>query len=243
MGAAAPLHASSSREAVPRAGIGKEKRTFGFIRLFKNMQGGMLADSSLLKNIFYFEIQKDMINDETIEFMRVFRVVTRCWGSFLRRVRGRSDRVCDIVACHASMASSRDVVVPRESTSGRRRRRQPYLDIEEYNTLVAKNASKAAEGLCAWTKAMCSYQAASKIVKPKLEALKSPRPNSPKPKELDKAEAKLQGVMDVLNKLKAVRGPDGRQGRDRGTVAASRRLLTPSTRLASIRRGHGRLDA
>ena len=64
-------HASSSREAVPRAGIGKEKRTFGFIKdSFKNMQGGMLADSSFLKNIFYFsKYEKDMINDETIEFM------------------------------------------------------------------------------------------------------------------------------------------------------------------------------
>ena len=90
-----PWHASSSREAVPRAGIGKEKRTFGFIKdSFKNMQGGMLADSSFLKNIFYFsKYEKDMINDETIEFMRVFRVVTRCWGSFLCRVWGRSDRV------------------------------------------------------------------------------------------------------------------------------------------------------
>ena len=60
-------------------GIGKEKRTFGFIRdSFKNMQGGMLADSSFLKNIFYFsKYEKDMINDETIEFMRVFRVLTR----------------------------------------------------------------------------------------------------------------------------------------------------------------------
>ena len=81
-------------------GIGKEKRTFGFIKdSFKNMQGGMLADSSFLKNIFYFsKYEKDMINDETIEFMRVFRVVTRCWGSFLGRVRGRSDRVGAVAA-------------------------------------------------------------------------------------------------------------------------------------------------
>ena len=59
------------------AGIGKEKRTFGFIKdSFKNMQGGMLADSSFLKNIFYFsKYEKDMINDETIEFMRARGVV------------------------------------------------------------------------------------------------------------------------------------------------------------------------
>ena len=50
----------------------KGERTFGFIKdSFKNMQGGMLADSSFLKNIFYFsKYEKDMINDETIEFMR-----------------------------------------------------------------------------------------------------------------------------------------------------------------------------
>ena len=80
-------------------GIGKEKRTFGFIKdSFKNMQGGMLADSSFLKNIFYFsKYEKDMINDETIEFMRDFRVVT-CGGAFtpstrlvsIRRGRGWS---------------------------------------------------------------------------------------------------------------------------------------------------------
>ena len=131
-------------------GIGKEKRTFGFIKdSFKNMQGGMLADSSFLKNIFYFsKYEKDMINDETIEFM------------------------------------------------------QPYLDIEEYNTQVAKNASKAAEGLCAWTKAMCSYQAASKIVKPKLEALGLAQGKLDEAqKELNAAEAKLKGVIDILNGL------------------------------------------
>ena len=67
----------------PHAGIGKEKRTFGFIKdSFKNMQGGMLADSSFLKNIFYFsKYEKDMINDETIEFMRFFGVLTWC-GAF-----------------------------------------------------------------------------------------------------------------------------------------------------------------
>ena len=49
---------------------------------------------------------------------------------------------------------------------------------------------------------MCSYQAASKIVKPKLEALKLAEAKlAEAQKELDKAEAKLQGVMDVLNKL------------------------------------------
>ena len=76
-------------------GIGKEKRTFGFIKdSFKNMQGGMLADSSFLKNIFYFsKYEKDMINDETIEFMRVFSVLTWCGAFHVTRVHLTSMRV------------------------------------------------------------------------------------------------------------------------------------------------------
>ena len=109
-------------------------------------------------------------------------------------------------------------------------RRQPYLDIEEYNTLVAKNASKAAEGLCAWTKAMCSYQAASKIVKPKLEALKLAEAKlAEAQKELDKAEAKLQGVMDVLNKLQ-------KQFEDQMAVKAEIEAGTVSASLAMTSR-------
>jgi hypothetical protein len=44
---------------------------------------------------------------------------------------------------------------------------------------IYRNASKAAEGLCTWCRAMSDYHGASKIVKPKLEALRL-------------AEAKLQ---------------------------------------------------
>jgi hypothetical protein len=81
----------------PHAGIGKEKRTFGFIRdSFKNMQGGMLADSSFLKNIFYFsKYEKDMINDETIEFMRDLGVL-RCFHAIdATRLHGRRRWVVD----------------------------------------------------------------------------------------------------------------------------------------------------
>ncbi len=48
----------------------------------------------------------------------------------------------------------------------------PYLSLEGFNPSVARNASKAAEGLCTWCRAMCDYHEASKIVKPKLEALR-----------------------------------------------------------------------
>jgi dynein heavy chain len=47
----------------------------------------------------------------------------------------------------------------------------PYMDLENFNPQVAKNASAAAEGLCTWVRAMKFYHEASKIVKPKLEAL------------------------------------------------------------------------
>ena len=47
----------------------------------------MLADSSFLKNIFYFsKYEKDMINDETIEFMRFSGVLTWCGAFHATRV-------------------------------------------------------------------------------------------------------------------------------------------------------------
>ena len=48
---------------------------------------------------------------------------------------------------------------------------QPYMELEHFTSAVAKNASAAAEGLCTWVRAMTSYHEASKVVKPKLEAL------------------------------------------------------------------------
>jgi len=47
----------------------------------------------------------------------------------------------------------------------------PYMDLEDFNPKVAKAASAAAEGLCTWVRAMKFYHGASKVVKPKLEAL------------------------------------------------------------------------
>ncbi|KDO29332.1 hypothetical protein SPRG_05868 [Saprolegnia parasitica CBS 223.65] len=49
---------------------------------------------------------------------------------------------------------------------------QPYLDLEGFSPAAAKNASKAAEGLCTWVIAMTKYHHASKVVKPKLETLR-----------------------------------------------------------------------
>ncbi len=47
----------------------------------------------------------------------------------------------------------------------------PSLYLQDFNPKVAKAASAAAEGLCTWVRAMKFYHGASKIVKPKLEAL------------------------------------------------------------------------
>lgn len=46
-----------------------------------------------------------------------------------------------------------------------------YIDIEQFTPAVAKNASIAAEGLCTYVRAMKYYHEASKVVKPKMEAL------------------------------------------------------------------------
>jgi dynein heavy chain len=46
-----------------------------------------------------------------------------------------------------------------------------YMELEQFNPAVAKNASVAAEGLCTYVRAMKYYHEASKVVKPKMEAL------------------------------------------------------------------------
>ena len=42
----------------------------------------------------------------------------------------------------------------------------PYLELEAFVPSVARNVSKAAEGLCAWVRATAMYHHASKVVKP-----------------------------------------------------------------------------
>ncbi|KAL7690391.1 putative AAA+ ATPase domain, dynein heavy chain region D6 P-loop domain-containing protein [Plasmopara halstedii] len=48
----------------------------------------------------------------------------------------------------------------------------PYMELTGFSGPAAKNASKAAEGLFCWVNAMSLYHNASKVVKPKLEALR-----------------------------------------------------------------------
>jgi len=78
----------------------------------------------------------------------------------------------------------------------------PYLELEGFDPLVARNASKAAEGLCTWARAMKYYHEASKIVKPKLEALSLAEAKlADAQRELDKAQKKLEACEEVLQQL------------------------------------------
>ncbi|CAN0142261.1 unnamed protein product, partial [Pylaiella littoralis] len=80
----------------------------------------------------------------------------------------------------------------------------PYLELDGFNPAVARNASKAAEGLCTWCRAMTYYHEASKVVKPKLEALRIAEVKlEDAQKELEAAESKLQDCQDVLTKLQS----------------------------------------
>ena len=131
-------------------GVGKDKKTFTFIKdSFTIAQKGMLVDARFLQLIMNFsKVEKDFINDETIEFMT------------------------------------------------------PYLKLEGFSALAAKNASKAAEGLCLWCRAMADYHEASKIVKPKLEALRVAEARlQDAERELFKAESRLKACQEVLGNL------------------------------------------
>lgn len=81
----------------------------------------------------------------------------------------------------------------------------PYIDLEGFTPAVAKNASKAAEGLCTWVRAMKFYHEASKIVKPKLEALSIAEANlEAANKALGAAEARLESCQARLSELQAM---------------------------------------
>lgn len=79
-----------------------------------------------------------------------------------------------------------------------------YMDLEGFTSAVAKNASKAAEGLCTWVRSMKLYHEASKIVKPKLEALSIAEANlEAANKALRAAESRLDACQNRLNELQA----------------------------------------
>ena len=133
-------------------GVGKDKKTFNFIRdSYPIIQKGLLADTRFLQLIMQFsKVEKDFINDETVELMA------------------------------------------------------PYLELEGFSALSARNASKAAEGLCIWCRAMSDYHEASKIVKPKLEQLRLAEARLQAAEgQLFVAETRMKACQDVLAKLQA----------------------------------------
>ena len=89
-----------------------------------------------------------------------------------------------------------------------------YIEVEQFSPSVAKNASTAAEGLCTYVRAMKYYHEASKIVKPKLEAL-----------------AMAEGQMEAANK--ALFAAEGR-------LAACNEKLTDLQRLFDEQMGKKR---
>jgi dynein heavy chain len=72
-----------------------------------------------------------------------------------------------------------------------------YIDLENFNPATAKSASQAAEGLCNFVTAMKFYYEASKLIKPKLEAL------SVAEAQLATAEKKLSEAMVRLDACNA----------------------------------------
>merc|ERR1719261_1066235 len=72
----------------------------------------------------------------------------------------------------------------------------PYIELEDFTPAVAKGASVAAEGLCTWVRAMKYYHEASKIVKPKLEALAVAEVQM---EEANKALADARGRLKVVS--------------------------------------------
>lgn len=80
-----------------------------------------------------------------------------------------------------------------------------YIEIEQFTPSVAKNASVAAEGLCTYVRAMKYYHEASKVVKPKMEALAIAETQMEAAnKALDAAEMRLQACNEKLSELQSM---------------------------------------
>jgi len=110
-----------------------------------------------------------------------------------------------------------------------------YMKIENFNPKVAKSASSAAEGLCKFVTAMKFYYEASKMIKPKLEALAiAAEELKAANKKLAAAEKRLAVCQGRLNELTATfekslaekqRIEDGARGLERKMDMASKLIL------------------
>ena len=130
--------------------VDSERRTLPFLKdSYSVVQIGLLSDSRFLHKIIQFtKMEKDFINDETVEFM------------------------------------------------------SPYLELECYNTVTARTASPAAEGLCVWSQAMADYHTASEVVEPKLKAVRAAEAVlNDTAKVLYRAELSLKACQDAFFEL------------------------------------------
>lgn len=114
-----------------------------------------------------------------------------------------------------------------------------YIDMEggKFNPAVAKNASNAAEGLCTWVIAMKSYHEASKIVKPKLEALSIAEANlEAANKALQTAENNLQSCQERLAELQAMFDAQMAEKRriEDGALALQRKMVMASQLIGGL---------
>jgi len=112
-----------------------------------------------------------------------------------------------------------------------------YIDLENFTSAVAKNASKAAEGLCTWVRAMKFYHEASKIVKPKLEALSIAESNlEAANKALAAAESRLQACQARLNELQAMFDTQMAEKRriEDGAMALQRKMVMASQLIGGL---------
>jgi len=112
-----------------------------------------------------------------------------------------------------------------------------YVDLEVFTSAVAKNASKAAEGLCTWVRAMKFYHEASKIVKPKLEALSIAEANlSAANKALAAAEARLDACQSRLNELQTMFDTQMAEKRriEDGAMALQRKMVMASQLIGGL---------
>ncbi|RYG68203.1 hypothetical protein EON64_05715 [archaeon] len=112
-----------------------------------------------------------------------------------------------------------------------------YIDLEGFTSAVAKNASKAAEGLCTWVRAMKFYHEASKIVKPKLEALSIAESNlEAANKALAAAEARLEACQARLNELQAMFDTQMAEKRriEDGAMALQRKMVMASQLIGGL---------
>ena len=79
---------------------------------------------------------------------------------------------------------------------------EPYLQLENFNQDVARNASQAAAGLCKWVGAMVQYHATAKIVKPKMDFLEKQKGlYSDAMEKLNKAIGDLEAAQAILDEM------------------------------------------